>query len=73
MPSERQSNPRAFLRVKEAAHRCSMSESLLMKICRAKQGPPATHKGRALFFEVEALDAWMRTDQPDYQEAATQR
>jgi len=52
----------AYLRLKEAAVYLSMSQPGLQRLHRLGKGPPRITKGRAVFYSIRALDAWMEQD-----------
>jgi hypothetical protein len=62
----------AFVRQKAAARYLGMSEQGLIKMLRRGEGPPCHKKGRAIFYEIAALHAWMVTP-PQVSSAASLR
>jgi predicted DNA-binding transcriptional regulator AlpA len=53
----------AYLRLKNAAAFCGISEQMLLKLHRMGDGPPRIRKGRAVLYSVRALQDWMDRDQ----------
>jgi hypothetical protein len=52
----------AYLRLQEAADYIRMSQPGLQRLHRLGEGPPRIKKGRAVFYPVRMLDAWMLKD-----------